>query len=144
MTGNPEAIVRWLFNQDRDKLFDIDVHREKRSLTANSYAWKLITMIADVLRTSKEEVYLRMLKRYGQSALIGIREDISPAGFFKYFEIRSNSKGYNYIIVYKGSSEYDSREMSVLIDGIVSEAKEMGLETMPPDELRRLKESWKQ
>ncbi|MBO5610598.1 MAG: hypothetical protein J5929_09570 [Eubacterium sp.] len=143
MTGNPEAIVKWLFSQDRDKLFDIDVHREKRSNDANRYAWKLCTMIADAIRSSKEEVYVKMLKRYGQSTLIGIREDVCPEGFFKYFEIQSNVNGYNYIIVYKGSSEYDSREMSVLIDGIVSEAKEMGIETIPPDELKRLKESWK-
>lgn len=142
MTGNPEAIVKWLFNQDRDKLYDIEVHREKRSNTANSYAWKLCTMMADVLRTSKEEVYVNMLKRYGQSTLVGIREDISPDGYFKYFDIQSNKGGYNYIIVYKGSSEYDSREMAVLIDGIISECQELHIETIPPDELKRLKEAW--
>lgn len=143
MTGKPEAIIKWLFNQDRDKFFDIEEHHEKRSLTANSYAWKLITMIADALRADKNDVYIEMLKRYGQSAVVAVKEDIKPAGFFKYFEILTTRNGYNHIKVYKGSSEYDSREMAVLIDGIISEAKEMGIETLPPKEVERLKEMWK-
>jgi hypothetical protein len=143
MTGKPEAIIKWLFNQDRDKFFDIEEHHEKRSLTANSYAWKLITMIADALRADKNDVYIEMLKRYGQSAVVAVREDIKPVGFFKYFEILTTRNGYNHIKVYKGSSEYDSREMAVLIDGIISEAKEMGIETLPPREVERLKEMWK-
>jgi hypothetical protein len=100
-------------------------------------------MIADALRADKNDVYIEMLKRYGQSAVVAVREDIKPVGFFKYFEILTTRNGYNHIKVYKGSSEYDSREMAVLIDGIISEAKEMGIETLPPREVERLKEMWK-
>ena len=38
----------------------------------------------------------------------------------------------------KGSSEYDTKEMSSFIDGIISEAKGLGIETLPPEELERM------
>ena len=53
-------------------------------------------------------------------------------------------KKFTHYKIYKGSSEYDSREMAILIDGVISEAKEMGIETMTPQELERLKKSWNQ
>ena len=59
MIGKAEEILKWLWEQDRDKVFEIKEHKEKRSLTANAYAWSLIGKIADALRTSKEETYLK-------------------------------------------------------------------------------------
>ncbi|MDQ9744386.1 hypothetical protein RF397_17385, partial [Acinetobacter baumannii] len=58
----------------KDKLYiaQIKEYRKKRSLDANAYCWKLIGDIADALRTSKEEVYLLMLKRYGQGGMVSL------------------------------------------------------------------------
>ena len=86
MVGNAIQIIQWLYNQDKDKRFDIKEHKEKRSLNANNYAWKLITEIANVLRKSKEEVYLEMLKSYGQCEMISIVSSIDVKGYFKYYE----------------------------------------------------------
>ena len=148
MIGKAEELVRWLWNQDRDKTFEIKEHKEKRSLTANAYAWSLIGKIADALRTSKDEVYLDMLKRYGQSEMVSVVSSIDVTGYFKYYEPIATTmlqgKEFTHYKIFKGSSEYDSREMAVLIDGIVSEAKELDIETLPPDEVERLKEMWKQ
>ena len=147
MIGKAEELVRWLWNQDRDKLFEIKEHKEKRSLTANAYAWSLIGKIADALRLSKEETYLNMLKRYGQSEMVSVLSSIDVTGYFKYFEPIATTmlqgKEFTHYKIFKGSSEYDSREMAVLIDGIVSEAKELDIETLPPAEVERLKEMWK-
>ena len=146
MIGKAEELVRWLWNQDRDKLFEIKEHKEKRSLTANAYAWSLIGKIADALRLSKEETYLNMLKRYGQSEMVSVLSSIDVTGYFKYFEPIATTmlqgKEFTHYKIFKGSSEYDSREMAVLIDGIVSEAKELDIETLPPAEVERLKEMW--
>ncbi len=146
MIGNSEQIIQWLFQQDRDKTFTIKEHKEKRSLNSNSYAWVLITKIADVLRTGKEEVYLTMLKRYGQSEIVSVLSNINISGYFKYYEVAGtstlNGKEFTHYKVFKGSSEYDTREMSILIDGIVSEAKELDIETLPPDEIEKLKNLW--
>ena len=146
MIGKAEQIIKWLFEQDRDKVFEIKEHKEKRSLTANAYAWSLIGKIADALRTSKDETYLAMLKRYGQSELVSVVSSVNVQGYFKYYEAVATAmlqgKEFTHYRVYKGSSEYDSREMAVLIDGIISEAKELDIETLPPAEVERLKEMW--
>ena len=45
--------------------------------------------------------------------------------------------------IFRGSSTYDTKEMSILIDGIVTECKELGIETLPPEEVKRMLEMWK-
>lgn len=119
---------------------------KKRSKNANSYAWVLITELANVMRISKDEMYLLKLKDYGQSELVLIDSIVNPAGYFKYYdevgETEVNGKKFKWYKVYKGSSEYDSREMSIFIDGIVRDCKEQGIETLTPNELKRLKEDW--
>lgn len=147
MIGNPQECMSWLFNQDREKQFEIKEHKEKRSLTANAYAWSLIGKIADAMRMSKDECYMEMLKRYGQSEIISVLSSINIQGFVKYYEPITTAtlqgKEFTHYKVFKGSSEYDTREMAILIDGIVSEAKALDIDTLPPAEVERLKEMWK-
>lgn len=124
----------------------IDKYREKRSLNANNYAWKLLTEIGNATRTSKEEVYFLMLKRYGQSEMISVLSHIPIENYVKYCEEAGestlNGKLFKHYKVYKGSSEFDKREMSIFIDGIVDEAKELGIPTETPDQLAKLKSLW--
>ena len=147
MIGKASEIIKWLFEQDREKVFEVKEHKEKRSLNANAYAWSLITKIADALRTSKEECYLEMLKRYGQSEIVSVLSEINVEGYFKYYEPIATAtlqgKEFTHYKIYKGSSEYDSLSNSILIEGIVSEAKELGIETIPPNEIERLKTMWR-
>ena len=146
MIGKADELIRWLLDQDRQKLYQVEEYKEKRSLSANAYLWVLVGKIADVLRTSKDEVYVEMLKRYGQGDYVSVRSDINVNGLFKYYEERGqsevNGKQFTHYMVYRGSSEYDTREMSVLIDGVVSEAKELDIETLPPQQIARLQEEW--
>ena len=99
------------------------------------------------MRMDKEDVYLQMLKSYGQSQMISVLSEIDVSKFLKYYEKAGesilNGKNFTHYKVYTGSSEYDTKEMSILIDGIVQECKQLGIETMSPDELKSLKESWK-
>lgn len=147
MIGNAETIVKWLFTQDRDRIWEIKEHKEKRSLNANAYLWVLVGKIADRLRASKDEVYLKCLKLYGQSEVVSVLSDIDVRGYFKYFEEigkgHVNGREFTHYKVFKGSSEYDSKEMAVLIDGVISEAKELDIETLPPHEIERMKQRWK-
>ena len=130
-----------------DKLsIEIKPYREKRSLNANNYAWKIITEIGNVLRAGKDEIYLQMLKRYGQSDLVSVLSHVPVEHYFKYYEeageSKLNGKTFTHYRVYKGSSEYDTREMSIFIDGVVSEAKDLGIQTETPDEIARMKSLW--
>lgn len=140
-----EAIVDDL--KDKDKLsIEVKPYREKRSLNANSYAWVLIGKIADAVRASKDEVYLKCLKRYGQSELISVLSHVPIGNYVKYYEEAGesilNGKPFTHYKVFKGSSEFDSHEMSIFIDGVCSEAKTLGIQTETPDEIARMKSLW--
>lgn len=147
MTGDKKKVVAWLLDQPDGRLYDIEIHREKRSLNANAYAWALIGKIADALRTDKDAVYLQMLERYGQSDVVTVLEDVPWQKIFRYAEQIGkgtvNGRAFTHVRVFRGSSEYDSKEMAVLIDGIIDEAKYLGIETLPPEEVARLKERWR-
>ena len=142
MIGNSQEIIQWLFEQDREKQFTIKEYKPKRSLSQNAYAWKLITEIGNILRKSKEEVYLQMLKDYGQSEVVSILSDVIPDGYFKYFEAIGtgivNNKEFTHYKIYKGSSEFDSKEMTIFIDGIIQECTQLGIPTLTPDEIASL------
>lgn len=126
--------------------FKIDRHREKRSLNANNYCWKLLTEIGNRTRQSKEDVYFLMLKRYGQSEMISVVAHIPIGEYIKYCEEAGestlNGKVFKHYRVYKGSSEFDTREMSIFIDGVVSEAKDLGIQTDTPDQIAKMKALW--
>lgn len=125
---------------------EVKPFRERRSLNANNYSWKIITEIANVVRASKDEIYLKMLKRYGQSEIFSVLSHIPFGEYVKYYEEAGesilNGKLFKHYKVFKGSSEFDTREMSIFIDGVVSEAKELGIQTETPDEIARLKSMW--
>lgn len=133
--------------KDKDKLsIEVKPYRQRRSLNANSYSWALIGKIADVVGAGKDEIYLAMLKRYGQSELISVLSHVPFGNYIKYFEeageSRLNGKDFTHYRVYKGSSEFDSREMSIFIDGVVSEAKDLGIQTETPNQIAEMKARW--
>lgn len=143
MIGNAEAIIQYLFQQDREKLYEVREYKQKRSLTANAYFWVLVNEIANVTRQSKDDIHLQMLKEYGQNEVFSIRSDIDVSRYLKYYEEigkgKVNGKEFTHYRVFKGSSEMDSREMSILIDGVVQEAEQLGIPTLTPNEIARLK-----
>lgn len=143
-TGKVVDIKRKLFQLSEDKVYDVEIkiHREKRSLNANSYCWKLCTEIASAINSDKDSVYLLMLKRYGVSDLIPISNQVPIDDYIKYYDIESKTDKYTWYKIYKGSSKYDTKEMSVLLNGIVSECKEMGIPTKEDLEIERMVKEW--
>lgn len=143
MIGNPLKIIQWLYSQGKDKLFEIKEYKPKRSKSQNAYMWEIISKIADIQRLSKEDVYLQMLKDYGQSEIISMLSTINPKGYLKYYEEigngQVNGKDFTHYKVYKGSSEYDSKEMSILIDGVIQEAKQLDIETLTPQQIAEMR-----
>ena len=137
-----------LLNDEKMKECKIDHKKKKRSLNANAYCWKLCTEIANVLRASKDDIYVNMLKKYGQSSIVSVLDEAVPIFMksVKYAEEfgkgTTNDKSFTHIKVFMGSSEYDTKEMSILIDGIVSDATDLKIPTMTPGELERIKEQW--
>ena len=144
MIGNAKAIIQWLFDQqDAEKLYEIKEKKSKRSLTANAYYWSLLNQLASVMRTSSDECHFLMLQRYGQYEVISVLSDIDIHGYFKYYKEIGHGmvdgKDFCHYKIYKGSSEMDSKEFSILLDGLISECEEVGIPTLTPDEVEKLR-----
>lgn len=143
MIGKCQDLIQYLFEQDRDKLFEIKEYKEKRSLSQNAYAWKLINEIGNKIGKSKEEVYVEMLKDYGQHEVISMLSTIEPKGYFKYYEVIGtgivNDKEFTHYKIFKGSSEFNTLEMKIFIDGIIQEATQLGIPTITEKELESMR-----
>ena len=145
LTLEIEGDFRGQYDELKDKELEITVkpYRKKRSLDQNSYAWVLIGKIADKLRTSKDEVYLRMLKRYGQGGVIKVQPQNEQAilSAIKYYEPHEKlyTETDKYYRIWAGSSGYNTEEMTVFVDGIISEANDLGIVTLTPDELLEMR-----
>ena len=143
MTGTAEEIIKWLLSQDRDKVFDLSPHKEKRSLNQNALLWECLGQIATALRADKWDVYLQMLKRYGTYTYICVKADAVEAVKKQWREVEEigrgklNGQDAVELLCYFGSSTMTGQEFSVLLDGVKSEMKEMGLPT-PDREIERV------
>lgn len=109
---------------------------KKRSKNANDYFWELVGQIADKLRATKEEIYFELLKKYGQFITVTVKEgvDLEQAGFKYYEKMQDGLKNGTKFVAYRvfiGSSQYDTQQMSVLIDGTIQDAQELGIQTDP-------------
>lgn len=152
MVGTPEEISKHLWQLDKDKQYELKEYKRKRSLDANSYCWVLCKKIADALRITKEEVYRKAINEVGKFEILPIKDEAvntfkiawSSKGIGWICEVFNKSKldGYTNVIAYYGSSIYNTKEMSILIDNIVQEAKHLGIETLTPDEIASLKSLW--
>lgn len=129
---------------------EIKPFRKKRSLDANGMLWAILNQMAEVLKTSKDEVYLEMLNRYGVFTHVIVKADVVEKVKREWKTVRElgevtvNGKTGIQLQCYFGSSTYDSKEFSVLLEGVISEAKELGIDTITESEKNALLESWGQ
>lgn len=135
--------------QDCEKLSIKAVkYREKRSLDANAMLWACIGEIAASLRADKWDIYLQMLRRYGKYTHICVKPSVVDAVKKQWREVEEigeiniNGQKAVQMLCYFGSSTYDSREFSVLLDGVISEMKEIGLTPPPSEDMMRALEKW--
>lgn len=140
------AEIRRFAYKFKEGNYEIERKRKKRSTDANAFCWKLCTEIANVLRTDKDSIYIDMLKKYGQSDIVSVLSSVDVKGYFKYYDEFGrgsvNGKEFIHYRVYKGSSEYDTREMSILLDGIIDEAKALDIEVISEREKSLLLQEW--
>lgn len=109
------------------------------------------TKIADVVKSTKEEIYQKIIKEKGIFRTITINNEAvntichswSNQGLGWIYEVINKGTTTTDLILYYGSSSYNTKQMANLIDYIVEEAKELNIETLTPRELEILKENWK-
>lgn len=131
----------------------ITEHRGKRSLDANAYAWVLMDKLSEKTGVDKETIYRETIKNIGGNTdTVCLREDAAERFVSMWREkglgwfcetFTSRLRGCTNVIVYYGSSTYDTRQMSRLIDLLVQECKEQSIETLPPERLAAMKEGWR-
>ena len=139
--------------KDKEISVEIKQYRAKRSLNANAYFHVLVDKIAAERHVTHTEVHNQLIAEYGvldeQISNI-ILDDSIPWLRLDTIHLRpttatrtmDNGKLYRVYLVMRGSHTYDTAEMARLIDGTVEEAKALGIETLTPDELERMKSLW--
>lgn len=140
------------YNEARDKFpnkwydIQIDEWHDKRSSGANGYMWALCDKIADKMHLQQTEVYRDHIREYGHFTDVAITPQAVPflreswrakgfGWFTEYIDKEPNSDGLVVLRLFFGSSSYNSKEMSRLIDGVVQTAQAIGIETKTPDQI---------
>ena len=137
--------------KDAELNIDIKRYRKKRSLDANAYCWVLCSQMAQKLETSKEEVYEQMIQRYSEFdrdedgyITVTMLDRIPIDKLGGHWRAINHQDGFTSYMRLVGSSEMNTEQMAHLLDGIVSEAKELGIETETPEEIERIKMLWQE
>lgn len=150
--GIPQA--KSLYDELKDKDLDIEVKpfRKKRSLDANAYFWKLCGELAAKIKIPPEDIYREYVKSVGGNYTIACAQDKDVKAMRNGWErtgkgwvtetFDSKIDGCTNVILYHGSSTYDTEQMSRLIDLLVFDCKENNIEVMTPKEIALLKDRW--
>ena len=143
MIGNKTDCIKFLIDQ-ADGEYEVKEYRRKRSLTANGYYHALLHDLASALRTTADELHPQLIMRYSV-----VDEDLPPITIKAwadatrlpgYWKLVKSDGTWNAYIRIKGSSEMNSKEFSRLLDGLIEECKEVGVETLPPYKVKELKD----
>lgn len=136
--------------QDCELSVEIKKYHKKRSLDANAYLWVLCTKIAEKVNSSKEEVYEEMIQKYAPIykdddgyVVVTLKASVDTSKIPGHWKLYKSNGAFNSYLMLKGSSEYDTSEMAHFIDMVVSDAKDLGIETLPPDDIERMKSLWR-
>jgi len=141
-----------------DTLADVEVNIEikkvskHRSLDANAYCWVLIDKIAEKTGEKKTNVYRQAIREIGgvsdtvcvqDKAVERLREGWEKNGIgWQTDTFKSKVEGCTNVILYYGSSVYDSKQMAQLIDSLIQDAEALGIPTLTEEQATKLKGNW--
>ncbi len=154
---NETAMARTGYDELKDKerlAIIVKPFRNKRSLDANAYAWVLIDKLAEKMNLPKEEIYQRAIRRIGGVSETVCVVDAAVEHVCKAWRVHglgwmaetveSKLDGCTNIILYYGSSIYDTKQMSTLIDNIVQDCQSVGIETKTPAQIEEMISLWEE
>lgn len=137
--------------RDKDLTVQVKVKRKKRSKNANDYLWALCEKIAQTQGVSKEDIYRHEIRAVGVYEPLPVREDALDRFIAAWQErgigwvvdiVDDSFPGYKKVFAYYGTSSYDTKEMSRIIENTVQDAKALGIPTETPEELSLLLDDW--
>lgn len=150
-TGKARKILDEL-KSGKDYDVEIKEHREKRSLDANAYFWVLADRLAEKTQIPKTDIYRSYIREIGGNNETVCITDKGVDKLRREWErngdgwltstMPSKLPGCTNVVLYYGSSTYDTAQMSRLIDMAVQDCVEQGIETLPPEKLAGMMEEW--
>ena len=150
---NQLDIVEQLKNEDKLNI-EMKKYRQKRSTNANNYFWKLLTEYCEVKEVDTIKEYKERVKRLGIFRISRVEskdvetykkswENWGTAWFCEIYDTEYlGDVEFKILHLYYGSSSFNSRQMSRLINDLVEDCIEVGIETKTPAEINSLLESW--
>lgn len=154
MKVNEAAPAHGFVLKQKDRLYDCDIkeHRERRSLDANAYAWVMMDKLAEATNIPKEDIYREAVRNIGGNtetvcvkaeAEKKVRNAWGRNGLGWLTETTASKlPGCVNVVLYYGSSVYDTKQMSRLIDNLVADCKALGIETLPPEKIASMTREW--
>jgi len=151
---NKTAVEKTIDQLDgKDINVEFKQYHKMRTRDANSYAWVLIGKIAEAVNASPADVYQQMIRDIGGNyEVVAVRNDAlaqwryawtsKGVGWMIDIVNANRTDGYTDVMCWYGSSAYNSRQMAALIDRIIDEAKEYGIETLTPFEIEKINKLW--
>lgn len=135
--------------KDEKMVIEIKKFRNKRSISQNAYLWVLLDEIGKKVGKSKEQIYKEYIKDYGVFETIPIKKDAverftkswakNGLGWCCQSLGERKFKGYDVILAYYGTSSYDSKEMSRILDAVILDCEELGINAMPLQDIMLLR-----
>ena len=137
MTGSKNQCINWLLESEAD-IFDVKVHKEQRNKKQNDKYYKLLNELAKKLKKGWREIHFDMLKNYSVTYEMMVPEETEIRGI-EYYEKKStiikNGKKFTVYHVYTPSHELKTDEFAILLDGLIQEAEQQGIDTRSPSEI---------
>lgn len=142
-----------VFDDLKDEAVKVEIRKasKAKSRDANAYCWVIIDKISEKTGISRAQVYRHAIKEIGGVSTTVCVQDIAVDRLRQGWEkngigwqtdtLKSRIEGCTNVILYYGSSVYDSQQMSRLIDSLVQEAEGLGIPTYP-EETERMKAQW--
>ena len=140
------------FPEEKEYIITVKEFKEKRSISANNYFWTLVDKLAEKLLIEKTEIYRSYIKEIGgnnylvcctNNAVSDLCKDWSERGTGWIYELEdSKLPGCTNVRLYYGSSNYNTTQMSRLIDMAVQDCKEQDIPTYSQEELQKLCDEW--
>lgn len=143
MIGKAIKIIQWLYDQDKNQMFQIKKYKEQRNKKQNAKYWKLVGELSLKTKIGIEEIHFDMLKNYSPRYEILVPSENEIRGI-EYYDKKStivkNNKKFDVYHVYTPSHELNIQEFAILLQGLCYECKNVGIETLSPEELQELQQ----
>lgn len=140
------------FDPQKKYTVTIKEFRKKRSLDANAYAWVLMNKLADKLNMGVRDLYRHYIPDIPENSQVVCVPTEAVEKLQSGWEhngigwcsdtLKSKLPGCTNVVLYYGSSTFDQKQMGVLLDLIIEDCKQVGVEYLTPEELERLKGEW--